>query len=564
MSEKEPEPSGPDHTSNGQLLPHAVTLWRRYVAGESLPSNQLALLHAALQRDATFRQQVMDEQRVDHLLKLAAEDEAASHDFVARVLQQCHGQFTSPNPANLATEVLAEYKIEVSSTTTVPPLKSQRKASAWIWWGSAAGVLLSFSVLMATYRNEIIQLISTDQGANPDLPEQNSGSGIKSKSPTEGAPKHLPDLDLAIASQLNRQTNQEVSPKQEPSNSEPKSNVPEMKVPLATEQGQALASITGVKNLGDDPRWPVGKTLGAETLLLESGEIQLTMSSGVTIELFAPSLLKLTSENSLLLLSGELSVTVPRRANDFNFLTPSLTIANSGAVFDVAVRSDGTTEVEVRDGSIAVASRAQPIQQQWNLNADDTHQLTFYSPNWIDPLPATEVDPATPDLILANYPIASLARQQSGPASGVVSLDGRSMKFDDELVFATVRDRVFRGAQESPDEFGRVWGQFVDAMTQQPQPVGQVTVNGVDFSFDNFVEAVKTQQRVLAQVHPEQSTPKGSESPPSNVPPVPQRFRGNLMINGQFREFESVEEYQAALRELIGPAAGFGLFPIGN
>ncbi|MBL8892816.1 MAG: FecR domain-containing protein [Planctomycetaceae bacterium] len=554
MSEKDPKPPGPDHTSNGQPTPNTAMIWRRYVAGEPLTSTQQEQLQAALHEDTDFRQLVMDEQRVDRLLRLAAEDEASNNAFVARVMKKCAEHDQTAAATNQGTNSLSEFQVAVLSSATVRArVPSSRKSLAWVGWFSAAALLLTALGLLATYRSEIIQLAWPNRGTHPDVPNPSGGKGNGAES------NQLPDLDATIVSQLNQPANQENAADR---------NLPheelEPETPVTIEPQRLYASISGVKDMGDDARWQVGETLGSETLQLDSGELQLTMSSGTKIEVFAPSRLELTSENSLSLMHGEISANVPAGAHGFQVLTPGLAITDLGTVFDVAVGADGTTEVEVRQGRVAVVSRALPTQQQWNMNADETYQLTFYSPSWSEPLRTNEVERTKPRPVLANYPIASLARQQSGPATGVVSLDGRSMKFDDEQVFAAVRDRVFRGVQESPEEFVSIWGQFVEATTEQPQPVGQITVNGVDFAFGNFNEAVKTQQRVLAQVQPEPGMEQGDPQPPKNNLPVRGNFRGSLIINGQIREFESIEEYQAALSELIGPAARLGLFPLGN
>lgn len=159
--------------------------------------------------------------------------------------------------------------------------------------------------------------------------------------------------------------------------------------------------------------------------------------------------------------------------------------------------------------------------------------------------------------------IASRLRHASGRLTGVVSLDGRSLQFDDETVFATVRDRLFHGLEAAEDSLSDTWSQFVDARTAGPQPQGQLRLNDQEFNFGDFNEAIKAQNEILSQFAPNKPPQPPRAGPKERLGPPPglDNFRGSLMIHGKRRDFNSWAEYREAMRELLGPMAEFGVFP---
>jgi hypothetical protein len=319
--------------------------------------------------------------------------------------------------------------------------------------------------------------------------------------------------------------------------------------------------------------WHEGQRLGATVLQVRSGDLQLTMASGAVVDVYAPSRIELVGENALHLWQGEIAAHVPTEAVGFQVLTPTALITDLGTTFDVLVDPAGVTEIEVRGGQVSVATREQATQQQWLLTADDTYNLTLYSPTLpIDPnTPLLAEDPSntTPAPSPATSPVpapAALAarlRHVSGRLTGVVSLDGRSLQFDDETVFATVRDRLFHGLEVAEDSLSDTWSQFVDARTAGPQPEGQLRLNDQEFNFGNFNEAIKAQNEILSQFAPNKPARPPQPGPKERLGPPPglENFRGSLMIHGKRRDFNSWAEYREAMKELLGPLAEFGAFP---
>jgi hypothetical protein len=179
---------------------------------------------------------------------------------------------------------------------------------------------------------------------------------------------------------LNRSDDRGQGIETKPSGSAPPVNRPE-NVPEPT--NPIFATVTGFKPPAGDGRssqtelpFKVGTAFGEQTIALEAGELQVTMASGVVVDLFAPSRFEFTSENSLAMNSGELSASVPSSAKGFQVATPSIVVTDLGTVFDVAVDDGGTTDVEVRRGSVTVASRQQVTQQRWHTS--------WTAPGWIN------------------------------------------------------------------------------------------------------------------------------------------------------------------------------------
>ena len=507
----------PNMHAQGQRAPVPIELWDRFIEGGSLSSTERQLLSAAMRDDIDFRQFVMDESWIDSLLKIDAEDESETASFVDRVMQRCqseappiieHGTFqTSVEPFPVGHAV-------VINTRPSPCDRRSSRHQRIVWWAVAAVLLLSVSGIGVWYRSELTR---TAQVAivKPDTP-------ITSTVDIDaGAEATQPILDRTIPSQ------------------------------------PFYAMLTRTDQVGEGVNLNVGERFGEQAFELASGEIQLTMASGVVVDLFAPIRVEFTSPNSLRLLSGELSATVPASAQGFQVLTPSVIVTDLGTVFDIAVEESGRTEVEVRDGNVTVASRDESTQQQWHLNADQTYRLTFFAPPGHS-LATT----SSPEASIR--PIVSWAHDQTGETTGVISLDGRSLKFDDEVVFATVRDQLFRGIQDSPQQLAGAWNQFVEAATNEPPPAGSIELNGKEIQFDNFNEAVRAQNKILAQFAPSPDLPPAADVAQPNPPAAAGDFRGSIFINGQRRDFDSLEQYQAAMKELMGPAADFGFFPFRN
>ena len=561
MSDKEKKLS-----DASQPRSHPWALWDRYIAGDELSNTQSDALRSALRNDAVFRQNAIGEQTVDQLLKSESETLDLSEAFVSRVLAKCN---------SLASETRLE---ELSGQTSVNMLdrglleninKDRRQnrrdnpnlyRHSIVWFAIAATVLVSLAGTGFWFQQQKGVNISD---TSPDQLAESKGSKLNLDSSAlrtsqEGALESPVDQSNMASDDANN-ANAAVS---KHDGSPDTTSEPDGK-------SYVLATVTDFNRLGESSKITKGLMIGQETIEIDQGEIILTMTCGARVNVFAPCRLEFISENSLRLITGELSVSVPSETPQFQLQTPAVAITNSGSLFDVMVEESGRTEVEVRRGGIAVEALQYPNVQAWDLNAEAINFLTIYTPE-----PSSEVGMQPDDqrqLSGKNHgPIASLARSLAGESKGVITFNGQSRSFDDEIVFTKVREQVFRRARSSTDQFTKNWSQFVETATSQPQPAGSIQLNGKEYPFENYNEAVLAQNNVLAQFAPtdpskdsNSESNEASESPVSN-PAIPGGFQGTLFIRGERRDFRTFEEYQSAMKELMGPAAEFGFFPFGK
>ncbi|MCU0719896.1 MAG: FecR family protein [Pirellula sp.] len=525
-------------------------LWDRYVAGDELSDKQSEMLRNALRSDTLFRQNAIGEQTVDQLLRIESETPDQSEAFVSRVLAQC-------NSSNLLDRELLENinKERLSKRSG----NSTLYRHSITWFAMAATVLVSLTATGFWFRrhyevNESENSTDLVAGTKEIEPIQESPAlGASQANVLEG----LVDKSRSATEQTEdtNTTNSKLGGLQN-------TNAPD-------QNSDVFASIVDSKEVGGDSPLLKGFTIGREVIEIDQGEIMLAMSCGARVEVFAPSRFELISGDSLRLVSGELSVSMPNEAAQFQLKTPTVAITNSGSVFDVVVEKSGRTEVEVRRGGIVVEALEYPSAQAWNLNAEAFNLLTIYTPGTSSEgvMQPSDDRQGSGD---THSPIASLARTLAGEAKGVITFNGQSRSFDDEIVFAKVREQVFRRAKTSTDQFAKTWSQFVETATNQPQPEGRIQLNGKEYSFGNYNEAVLAQNDVLAQFAPidtsKDSNTESNEETESTVSnsAIPSGFQGTLFIRGQRRDFRTFEEYQSAMRELMGPAAEFGFFPFGK
>ncbi len=202
------------------------------------------------------------------------------------------------------------------------------------------------------------------------------------------------------------------------------------------------------------------------------------------------------------------------------------------------MEDSGATDVLVRLGEVTVTPNdSAGDSKPWRLVAEGLNQATVF-----------ERIAETPE-----SPVASVARSSAGQFQGSISVNGKSMQFDDPEAFENVRQQVFSGFMTTPGEVMQEWADFVESFRSDSGMQGSVTVNGVEVGFGNLEEAMRLQQKI----HEEFLRKFGSGSF-SQASAGSQSFAGSLSINGKVMTFTSREEYEAAKRELFGPAAAFG------
>jgi hypothetical protein len=542
-------------------------LWERYVAGEELSQRQSEVLSDALKHDTEFRRDALAEQTVDQMLRLEAEAHDQTERFLAQVISKCkpaaddHALGTSatqpPNARMLDRALLQNITKDRQNSRKDLGGLFQTKNSLL---AMAATVLVSITGVGFWYQK---QNARNQSNQSLDLSGATKNNETKEESiSSEGPGVALGESNLEIA-----QSN--VNEKSEPATETYGDSVEPKQTADIVKKQLVLATVTKAERLEESSTIFSGSSLSKERFEISQGEIEIAMSNGVKVNVYAPCRLELLSENAIRLIAGELSVAVPNQTNEFLLETPAIAVANMGSAFDIVVEETGRTEVEVRRGGIAIQAIDYPNAQAWNLTAEATNSLVVYTyqKTLSDGL-SQDVESSGSEKIRG--PIASFARSLSGEKIGVITFNGQSRSFDDEVVFSKVREQVFQGVRSPGESFSRNWSRFVETAANEPQPAGSIQLNGKEYPFDNYNEAVLAQNNVLAQYVPSDKRNHSSvENDDQAAPPVANYgtaggFQGTLFIRGQRRDFNNFEEYQTAMRELMGPAAEFGFFPFGK
>ncbi len=98
--------------------------------------------------------------------------------------------------------------------------------------------------------------------------------------------------------------------------------------------------------------YSVGDAVRPGELTLLEGAAELTLPRGVRLILEAPLTLDVADPKRVLLKSGSLVATVPRRATGFTVVTPSSEVVDLGTAFGVSVDTQGGSEVCVLKGTV--------------------------------------------------------------------------------------------------------------------------------------------------------------------------------------------------------------------
>lgn len=561
--------SDSENQRNDAPNPHLSSwaLWERYTSGEELTRQQSESLTESLKSDEEFRHNVLAERAVDQMLRMEAERPDQSEAFVARVLAKVNSLETNHGLSNSSLQSPIGKLLDPTQLENINKDRQiTRNEESFLlrprgaWLSIAALVLVSVTGVGFWYRHML-----RERGSNrpTDLAEAPKGSESAAE-PAQQQPFQASQLESVVDKEKAKtiQTNEPtLEPTLKPMDRD--SNV------VAETQQTALATVTKAERIERDSKIANGLSLGKEIIDVAQGEFEFTTASGAKVSAFAPCRLELITENEIRLITGELSVEISNPASHFQLTTPAIAVNNTESVFDIVVDQSGRTEVEVRRGGIAIEAIAFPTAQAWKLNAESINSLVVYTPvqNSHGSIAGTSESMLAQ---AARGPVASIARSFSGESIGVITYNGQSRSFDDELVFSKVREQVFKGAQQHGESFATNWSRFVETATNEPQPAGSIELNGKEFAFGNYNEAVLAQNNVLAQFAPvvksndSNEQAENSDTPPSVNDQVPGSFRGTLFLRGQRRDFNSFAEYQAALKELMGPAAEFGFFPFGN
>jgi FecR protein len=103
-------------------------------------------------------------------------------------------------------------------------------------------------------------------------------------------------------------------------------------------------------------------------LRLESGVVELTYASGVTVAVEGPAQFKVTRANTLELSSGKISANVPKQARGFTVKSPTASVVDLGTRFGEIVNSDRASEVDVFQGQVQLTPVGSKAGGRWQLS----------------------------------------------------------------------------------------------------------------------------------------------------------------------------------------------------
>lgn len=158
--------------------------------------------------------------------------------------------------------------------------------------------------------------------------------------------------------------------------------------------GAEMASRCVVKELLDC-RWAAnsfqpksGQVLATNSLVLESGVVQLEFDTGVEAVIEGPARLKLTGQNAVVLNEGKLTAKVPKPAAGFAVRMPKATAVDLGTRLGTWVQADGKMEtdvfvgrVELRIGSGKKDARRQELTNDMAMAVEPDGKVTSLAAN---------------------------------------------------------------------------------------------------------------------------------------------------------------------------------------
>lgn len=257
---------------------------------------------------------------------------------------------------------------------------------------------------------------------------------------------------------------------------------------------------------------------------LQRGEATFELPTGTQLRFVGPTKFELVSPGEVRLQQGKLALRASKQDENFEVVTPSADILDLGRGFDVMVSTNGATEILPRDANLLV--------NRWPGQHDQKIELDQQK---YDKLVVSPAD--APD-----KPHWSELAGQRG-FLGQLGIGDRLIDLESKPHFVGLRDSLVQSVDEMPEVVESEWTTFFDAFNPATR---QVTIDGESRS----IEDIKSFSDIVEFNWP--------DSEPPNRPANGQ-FMGQMMINGELREFRNREEYLEAMQELRnGMFPGFG------
>ena len=153
---------------------------------------------------------------------------------------------------------------------------------------------------------------------------------------------------------------------------------------LAEEESrrEVIGRVSGL----DDPVWTSGsaplafgaKVRRGDLLRLDSGVVELLLSTGAMVTIEGPAEFEATSALQSTLTQGKMAAAAPRVARGYTVFTPTAELVDIGTQFGVIVEESGDSELHVFDGDVVARSRLAPPGSDL-LHAKQDQALRFDS-----------------------------------------------------------------------------------------------------------------------------------------------------------------------------------------
>ena len=116
--------------------------------------------------------------------------------------------------------------------------------------------------------------------------------------------------------------------------------------------GCKLTDATSARWASGSPVVKIGGQVPPKDLRLESGVVEITLTSGAKVAIEGPAQFRLMNGNSMKLQSGKAATDVPKKARGFALETPTAKVVDLGTRFGAIVSADKSSEVDVFQGRV--------------------------------------------------------------------------------------------------------------------------------------------------------------------------------------------------------------------
>jgi hypothetical protein len=508
--------------------PDPTQLWSDLICGQDLSAAEQDDLRDAIEADDNLRERFTQDATL-HALLLSLDDVESSEDqFVHRVLSRCDA-FASDSPgigpvnqdAVVNTVLFDSGDVQRRHrTSSRPHLRSTIVLASMIF---LVGGLFAWSTMLDHRQRQIAK---TEH--NSSMTTSQSTTDRNHSASADSVPASIENEMEGLARTDDGQSAEGLLPNEA---------IVSEDAPSVESASRPFVTLTKLHDIVCEREFSIGDRVGSGTIRLFGGTMQLTFDDGAILNVEGPVEFQPMAAGLLRLRRGRLSATVPEQAIGFVVSTPTSKVMDLGTEFDVVVKDSGATDVEVRKGEVEVVpisimgDDSKPLKS-WRLKPEALNHASFLA----------RVDSSK------SSPIAVTARGRAGEFSGLISINGRAVEFQNEQTFQNVHQHAIKSFAKQHSQMFANWNRFVEEWNSSTIQ-GSVNVNGSEIPFQNLNDVMMLQQSIRKQL----ASPSGQNTLPADIP-----FSGTITINGQVRKFTSFEEYDAARREAFGPSATFG------